>query len=109
MFRPWRTLALAGVLLAGCDWSQSQAQIVVSGGRTIGLDPPSPYVTRSTTVIRRRRPWRERNPYYAARPVYPPAAPGARANVTFEPFTSKYYPTVNSYYPPVDPAPAVRP
>ena len=109
MFKPWRTLALAGVLFAGVSSGETHAQIIVSGGRTIGLDPPSPYVVRSTTVIPRRRPWRERNPYYVARPVYPPAAPGARARVTFEPFTSKYYPTINSYYPPVNPRPVIVP
>ena len=50
---------------------------------------------------------RDRNPYFAARPVYPPAPPGARANVTFEPYTRWYYPSENTYYPPLDETPMI--
>ena len=53
--------------------------------------------------IRPSRLRRERNPYFAARPIYPSVPNGSRANITLEPYTRWYYPNQNSYYPPVQP------
>jgi hypothetical protein len=100
MTRTWLPLGLAVLGFWLVDHRSAQAQISVSGGRTVTLKPVTPTVDEAPS-LRRRRPWRERNPYFVARPVYPPAAPGARPHITFEPFTSKYYPTPNSYYPPL--------
>jgi hypothetical protein len=106
MIRTWRTLALAVFGLAALDFSTAQAQMRVQGGKTIVIKPDNTVVERQTTIIRKRRPWRERNPYFVARPTYGPAAPGERARVTFSPFTSLYYPNSESYYPPLN-APSV--
>lgn len=86
--------------------SPAEAQMTVSGPSTIVVKPETP-VASGTTLIGRRRPWRERNPYFVARPVYPPARPGARANITLEPFTRWYYPNERSYYPPVSKYPSI--
>lgn len=86
--------------------SQAEGQIVVTGARkpvkataTVVAAPPTcrPAPDRGANVRSVRR---ERNPYFAARPVYPSPPVGARASINFEPFTSKYYPTENENYPP---------
>jgi hypothetical protein len=107
MTRTWRPLALAVLGFWLVDLKSAQAQVTVSGGRTVTLKPVSPTVDEAPS-LRRRRPWRERNPYFVARPVYPPAAPGARLSFTLEPYTSKYYPTGNSFYPPLSVTPPIR-
>ena len=111
MIRIWRPLAFVGFLAAvglpGVGGS-ARAQIPAQGGRTVIVTPAAPVVGEGPVVIKTRRRLRDRNPYFAARPVYPPAAPGARANITFEPFTRWYYPRENTYYPPVDRYPSIR-
>ncbi len=106
-----RISRLVGFLLfagfIGLGMTPAPAQIKVTGDRKVVATQETPVVIRERPVFQRRRPWRERNPFYVARPVYPPAPPGARAKITFEPFTSKYYPTINSYYPRVNPQPTV--
>jgi hypothetical protein len=96
-----------GLFLAlGLLASPAEAQIVVTGARSVADCPPSRVVPdRGASVS---SPRRLRNRYFAARPVYPPAPQGARANVTFEPYTSKYFPTENSYYPPLPVVPSAR-
>jgi hypothetical protein len=81
----------------------------VQGARKVVINPDQSVVERQTIVVRKRRPWRERNPYFVARPTYQPAVPGERARVTFAPFTSLYYPTEESYYPPLNAPSVVRP
>jgi hypothetical protein len=108
MIRTWRTLALAVLGLSGLEFQTAQAQIQVQGAKTVVISPGST-VERQTLVVRKRRPWRDRNPYYVARPTYEPARPGERARITFAPFTSLYYPRENSYYPPLDAPPVVPP
>lgn len=88
--------------------TSSPGQMVVTGARTTSVSPPSP-VMHGKTVVQDRIRRRERNPYFAARPVYPvPTNRGARANITFEPFTRWYYPNENSYYPPLTTDPSIR-
>jgi hypothetical protein len=82
----------------------AEAQMVVTGGRS---SSPAPVrQLKPTETI--RSPRRERNRYFVARPIYPPAERGARANITFEPYTAKYYPTENSYYPPLPVSSTIR-
>jgi hypothetical protein len=107
MTGPWRTLALAAFGYFVVDLSSAQAQISVSGGRTVVVKPAYPVQERAPVFLR-RRPWRERNPYFVARPVYPPAPPGTRPSISLEPFTNKYYPTENSYSPPIPVNPPTR-
>jgi hypothetical protein len=102
MMTHWRPLAFAVLGSLAIDLGSAEAQVTVSGGQTVVMTPADP------VVVKTRRPWRARNRYYAMRPSYPPAAPGARAHVTFEPFTARYYPTPNSYYPPLENYPAIR-
>jgi hypothetical protein len=86
----------------------STGQMVVTGARTTTISPPSPVMHGKTVVVERQRR-RDRNPYFAARPVYPPPANrGARANITFEPFTRWYYPNERSYFPPLTTYPSIR-
>ena len=105
----WRPLALAAIGFLAVDLGSANAQVVVTGGRSVVVTPAAPVVNGPPVVVKTRRPWRARNPYFVARPNYAPAPPGARANITFAPFTSKYYPNENSYYPPLYPSPSIRP
>ena len=107
MTRTWPALALAAIGFLQVELKSAQAQISVSGGLNGAVKPSAPKVDEAQSLRRRRRR-RDRNPYYVARPVYPPAPPGARANITLEPFTSKYYPTENSYYPPLPVVPPTK-
>ncbi len=104
----WRSLALAIIGIGCLDLSVGHAQIQVQGAKRVTISPNST-VERETWLIRKRRPWRERNPYFVARPNYAPAPPGQRASVTFAPFSSLYYPNEKSYYPPVPSTTVVRP
>jgi hypothetical protein len=108
MTRTARILALSVVGFLAWKAPTAQAQIQVQGARKVTINPGT-VVERQTYVIPRRRPWRERNPYFVARPTYQPAIPGERARITFAPFTSLYYPTSESYYPPLDAPSPVRP
>jgi hypothetical protein len=108
MIRPWRTLALAVLGLSALEFQSAHAQIKVQGAKKIVIKPGT-VVERQTYVIPRRRPWRERNPYFVARPTYTPAYPGERAKITFAPFTSLYYPKEDSYYPPLNAPTAIDP
>ena len=104
MARPKLTLALAALGLA---WACSaEAQMTVSGARVIGPASPELVVHGRKVVV--KTPRSERNRYFAARPDYAPVDRGARANITFEPFTRWYYPNENSYYPPVRDYPSIR-
>ncbi len=89
---------LALVMLSGLVVQPAEAQIVVTGARSTADCPPSRVAPDRGVNI--RTPRRERNQYFAARPVYPPVPLGARASINFEPYTSKYYPTENENYPP---------
>ena len=93
MKKGWRpfVIALLGLTTAGLDLACAHAG--VSGDRQIVETPR----------IRRR----DRNPYFAARPVYPATPPGTRASITYEPFTRWYYPNEGSYYPPVNEGPSI--
>lgn len=110
MIRTWLPFALMvfGVALFETQPAEAQSQVKVQGARTI-IRPGDSVVERETLVVRRRRAWRERNPYFVARPTYQPTVPGERARVTFSPFTSLYYPTTESYYPPLDAPSVIRP
>jgi hypothetical protein len=80
----------SSVVLAG----PAEGQIVVTGALSAGDCPPRRIVTDRGANVRSVR--RERNRYFAARPVYPPVERGAAARgINFEPFTSKYYPRGN--------------
>jgi hypothetical protein len=96
---------LAVVLLAGLATS-AEAQIVVTGARSVVDCPPTRVAPDRGVNIRALR--RERNPYFAARPVYPPAPLGARASINFAPYTSKYYPREDESYPPVPTSRSIR-
>ena len=87
-----RTLMFIGLATSGLDLACAQV--------------PADRPVASAEPVRRSR--LERNRYFAARPVYPPTERGARANVTFEPFTRWYYPNEGTYYPPLDEFPAIR-
>jgi hypothetical protein len=104
----WRSLALGMLVLAAIEPGEARAQITVTGGRKVVVTPATPIVEGAPVPVPKRLVRRSRNPYFVARPVYPPTPPGARANVTFEPFTRWYYPNSNSYYPPVSPNPSIR-
>jgi hypothetical protein len=77
----------------------AEAQIVVTGARGAAACPPVRVAPDRGANI--RAPRRERNPYFVARPVYPPTPLGARASINFAPFTSKYYPDEIDSYPPL--------
>ncbi len=110
MIRHGRTLAVAVLgLSAFCSRSAEAQQMRSQGPRTILIKPDQTVVERQTIVVRKRRPWRDRNPYFVNRPTYTPAVPGERARVTFQPFTSLYYPKENSYYPSLDAPTVVHP
>jgi hypothetical protein len=108
MTRIWRSLTLGLLGLAAIGVGHAQSQIIVTGGRTVTATQAPARINSESVPLQTRRPWRERNRYFVARPNYAAKPPGARANVTFEPFTSRYYPTINSYYPQLNPSPALR-
>jgi hypothetical protein len=99
--------AFAFAILAGLV-QPAEAQIKVVGARTVVGSPAVPVTHGQKVVVKTPRLRRERNPYFAARPNYAPANNGARANITFEPYTRWYYPNENSYYPPLDSYPSIR-
>lgn len=103
MRHPTQLLTL--ILLVGLV-SSTEAQIVVTGARSVA-DCPTDRVAPDRGV-NLRKPRRERNPYFAARPVYPPVPRGTRASINFEPYTSKYYPTADEYYPPLPTSRSIR-
>jgi hypothetical protein len=119
--RPTLRLGLKGTtmirngLLLACAWlagllgpiRPAEAQIVVTGARAT-VARPAPTRVAPDRGVNIRSPRRERNPFYAARPVYPPTPLGARASINFEPYTSKYYPTENENYPPLRTLTSIR-
>jgi hypothetical protein len=94
---------LAIMLLAGLG-SASEAQIVVPGGQVLA-DRPRVVTDRGANI---RSPRKERNRWFAARPVYPPVERGAAARINFAPFTNKYYPRGNEPGSPLTTPPSVR-
>ena len=106
MKRHWRPLAFVVTFAAIRTFGEASAQgtrrVIVTQGTSV-IEAPAVVVPSAPVVT--TRPRRLRNRYFARRPVYAQPRPGARASVTFENFTSKYYPNENTYYP----APAVRP
>ena len=90
-WRPW-VLVILGLASSGLNSSCARARVANEG----------------SVVAAPRVRWRDRNPYFVARPTYPPAPQGARANITFEPYTRWYYPNEGSYYPPIDEFPSIR-
>jgi hypothetical protein len=107
MTRTWPILVLAVLSDFTIDLKSSHAQVLVTGGLTKVVQPATPKIDEAQSLRRRRR-WRDRNPYFVARPIYPPAQPGTRPPMTLEPYTSKYYPTGNSYYPPLPVVPSTK-
>ena len=98
---PWQVgIAFLGLFVL--DATPARAQSVPRSSNVVVIRPDASTVERQTIGIGRRRPWRNRNPYYVARPTYQPIERGARSSVTFAPFTSLYDPKPESYYPPVD-------
>src|SRR4051794_22322816 len=95
-WRHW-ALTILGLTTSGLDLACAQGR--ASGDRAVAVAPGE---EGGTVVAKPVRRWRARNRYFAARPTYPPAAPGARANITFETFTRWYYPNEGTYYPPLD-------
>ena len=73
----------------------AEAQIIVTGERSVAKPAPVRIATDRGANI--RSPRRERNRFFAARPVYPPVERGSAARINFEPFTNKYYPRASEY------------